>query len=120
MKIAEMKEIAVSYENVTAFLHTADIATFEALTGIECKPGYTFQALANAVIAKYQSKALSNKAATAAIELIKGESTPKIERFRRDGLRVYEYSVGHNCYRFIGNHGPKAFKKMIADGGRFI
>lgn len=120
MKIAEMKEIAVSYENVTAFLHAADIATFEALTGIECKTGYTFQALANAVIAKYQSKALSNKAATSAIELIKGESTPKTERFRRDGSKVYGYSVTNNCYEFIGNYSAKEFKEMVAEEGRFI
>jgi len=120
MKIAEMKEIAVSYENVTAFLHMSEVAEFEDLTGIECKPGYTFQVLANAVIAKYESKEITNKAASAAIEILKNASRPMTERYRREGSKVYEYNANGNSYEFIGNYSSKEFKALVEENGRFI
>lgn len=118
MKISEMKEIAVSYTNYVAFLHASDIASFEELTGIKCEPGYSFKCLADAVILKYESGAITNKAASAALELIKSESKPMVERFRRDGQKVFRFDG--EAYIFDGNYSAAEFKKLVSDEGRFI
>lgn len=121
MKIAEMKEIAVSYENVACFLSQDAVAKVRELTGLKnVAETAEFKIWAWATIAQYIEKKITNKAASEAIEILKNASRPKTERFRRDGSKVYEYSVSHNCYGFIGNYNTKEFKALVEENGRFI
>lgn len=116
-----MLEISQNRQNLTAFLHIAEIKVINALLadGVDVNH-MNFEQICNTTLEQYQAKKISNIKAARIFEILGYANKQfKIEKFRCVGNEIYQYSPEHQAYLFYSVGGQRKFNKLIKENGRF-
>lgn len=121
MKKSEMREIAISRENLVGFLNIHDIKTINTILGVDVSKK-SFDEICSIALEQYENKTIKTKKATQVFEVL-AESNKrfKTELFRADAYgTIYMYSEHHGAYLFHCKGGKKELNKLINQYGRFV